>query len=163
LENLSKEIKKIVESLPGIKFSADTYKIQKITDYQSGIGVGEAMFPEVYSLKGRPPLPFKILRQNQQHGVIHYTTGKLTLSMKNGEILAKKKKYFIMFDGEKLEGSTLFAVGVKKADPVIRPSDEIVIVDKSYNTLGVGHALISGRDMETVRFGAVAKIKKKVK
>lgn len=163
LENLTKEINKIVESLPAMKFSADTNKIQKIADYQFGIGVGEAMFPEVYSLKGRPPLPFKILRQNQQHGVIHYTTGKLTLSMKNGGILAKKKKYFIMFDGEKLEGSTLFAVGVKKADPEIRPSDEIVIVDKNYTPLGVGHALISGRDMEVARFGAVAKIKNKVK
>ncbi len=163
LENLAKEINKVVEPLSPIKFSADTYKIQKVADYQFGIGIGEAMFPEIYSLKGRPPLPFKILRQNQQHGVIHYSTGKLTLSMKNGGILAKKKKYFVMFEGEKLEGSTLFAVGVKKADPEIRPSDEIVIVDKNHALLGVGHALISGRDMETVRFGAVAKIKSKVK
>ena len=163
LTNLTNELQKILDPLPPMSFSFDTERIQKVTDYQFGKGIGEAMFPEKYTLKGRPPLPYKIIRKNQQQGVIHFLTGKLTLSMKSGEILAIKRKYFVMFEGEKLEGSTLFAVGVKEADPEIRPSDEIVIVDKNYTVLGIGHALLSGRDMTTVRHGAVAKIKNKVK
>ncbi|MFW9924652.1 MAG: tRNA-guanine transglycosylase [Candidatus Thorarchaeota archaeon] len=160
LSNLSKNVIQLLEGSNPIKEDA-TEKVRAIADFQFGPPLGEELFPNKVVLKGKVPMPFKILQNNKQLGVIHPSSGKLTISMENADILARKKKYYVTFEGEKLEGSTLFAVGIIDADEDIRPSDEVVIVDKNFNLLGVGQALLSGYDMKLLSSGSAVKIRQK--
>ncbi|MHA1366416.1 MAG: PUA domain-containing protein, partial [Candidatus Heimdallarchaeota archaeon] len=127
-----------------------------LTDYHFGKDIGKTLFTKC-KIKGKPPLPFKILQGNDQIGVIQPASGKLILSMKTGEILAKRKVYFVISNAEKLEGSTLFAV----ADEKIRPSDEVVILSEKGELLGIGTAQMSGIDMNKQKKDSVVKIRAK--
>ena len=84
------------------------------------------------------------------------------MSIETGNVLAKKLKYHVIFEGKELQGSTLFAVGVVDADLDIRPSDAVVILNVDKELVGVGQALVSGFDMKHMRSGPVVKIKQKV-
>ncbi|NHJ84844.1 MAG: hypothetical protein FK734_05245 [Asgard group archaeon] len=163
LNQLKNELTNILKSKPDRSFNYDTERLQAIANYQFGLPIGEVMFNDSYQIKGRPPQPYMILQKKERLGVIHPSTGHMTLSMKTAKTLVENKKYYITFEGEKLEGSTLFAVGVVDADPEIRPTDAIVIVDKQNNLLGIGQAILSGKDILQLKNGPVAKIKQKVK
>ncbi|HUU78704.1 MAG TPA: tRNA-guanine transglycosylase [candidate division Zixibacteria bacterium] len=148
---------------PPIQFNSATEKLQTLADYQYGLGIGKELFCEKYSIFGKPRLPLKVMKNKTQVGVIQPETGKLTLSLITGKILAKLKKYYVKFEGETIEGSTLFAVGVKDADQEIRPSDDVVIVNEKFDLLAVGQAIVSGKDMMSLSKGSVVKIRQKVK
>ncbi|MHA1243489.1 MAG: DUF5591 domain-containing protein [Candidatus Heimdallarchaeota archaeon] len=157
---LSNKLQSLVNDLPVIHYYPDQELLHALTDYHFGKDIGKTLFTKC-KIKGKPPLPFKILQGNDQIGVIQPASGKLILSMKTGEILAKRKVYFVISNAEKLEGSTLFAVGVVKADEKIRPSDEVVILSEKGELLGIGTAQMSGIDMNKQKKGSVVKIRAK--
>ncbi len=162
LSDLSKELSKLLEKLPPITNYSDVDKIRTIADYQFGLGIGEGLFNEKCRLRGKPRQPLLVMRERKQLGVIHQETGQLTLSIETGNVLAKKPKYHVIFEGKELQGSTLFAVGVVDADLDIRPSDAVVVLNVDKELVGVGQALVSGFDMKHMRSGPVVKIKQKV-
>ncbi|MCK5184995.1 MAG: tRNA-ribosyltransferase, partial [Candidatus Heimdallarchaeota archaeon] len=133
-----------------------------IADYQYGSGIGQELFKEKCRIRSKPNQPQFIMQDKKQIGVIQPTTGKLSLTLETGKTLAEKEKYFVLFDDEELEGTTLFAVGVVDADPQIRPTDSVVILNKKRELVGVGNAIISGKDMKETRRGPAVKIKQKV-
>ncbi|MBD3192212.1 MAG: hypothetical protein GF308_16345 [Candidatus Heimdallarchaeota archaeon] len=160
---LSKMLNNLVADLPPLSpYYPDIENIRAIADYQFGLGIGKEIFPNNCRLKGRPPYPLRILSGKEHLGVIHPSTGELTLSLSTGTILAEKKSYYVVFDGKDLQGSTLFAVGVNEADPLIRPTDAVVIIDKSQKMLAVGQAVISGKDMVPLTRGPAVNIKHKI-
>jgi archaeosine synthase len=160
IANLSSKLLSLVYDLPEIHYYPDQEILHALADYQFGKGIGETLFTKC-KIKGKPPLPFKILQGKDQIVVIQPTTGKLLLSMKTGEILAKRKEYFVISNAEKLEGSALFAVGVVNADEKIRPSDDVIILSEKGELLGIGTAQISGVDMNKQKKGSVVKIRAK--
>jgi len=160
LEILSKNLLSLTTELPESNHYPDQEILHALTDYHFGIGVGKAFFTKC-KIRGKSPLPLKILQGNDQLGVIQPATGKLLLSMKTGEILAKRRDYSVITNAEKLEGSTLFAVGVINADEKIRPSDDVVIITEKGELLGIGWAQMSGVDMNKQKKGAVVKIRAK--
>jgi len=160
LVDLSDKLQSITTDFPEIHYYPDQEILHTLTDYHFGVGVGKTFFTKC-KIIGKPPLPFKILQGNDQLGVIQPATGKLLLSMKTGEILAKRKEYYVISNAEKLEGSTLFAIGLVKADEKIRPTDEVVILSEKGDLLGIGTAEMSGIDMNKQKKGAVVKIRAK--
>ncbi len=162
LSLLYDELNSILKDLEPITYKSDMELIQAIADYQYGSGIGQEMFKENCRIRSKPNQPQFIMQDKKQIGVIQPTTGKLSLTLETGKILAEKEKYFVLFDDEELEGSTLFAVGVVDADPQIRPTDSVVILNKKRELVGVGNAIISGKDMKETRRGPAVKIKQKV-
>lgn len=161
--NLSKTLNQLVTELtPLSSYYPDVEKIRAIAEYHYGLGIGKEMFPANCRLKGRPPYPLRILSGKEHLGVIQPSTGELTLSLTTGKVLAEKKSYYVVFDGKELQGSTLFAIGVSKADPLIRPTDAVVIIDKDQKMLAVGQAVISGKDMPPLDRGPAVTVKHKV-
>ena len=61
-----------------------------------------------------------------------------------------------------LETNTVFAPGIRKADHNIIPNDEVVVV-KDDEVVGVGKAILTGREMEQCTNGIGVKIKHRVK
>ena len=61
-----------------------------------------------------------------------------------------------------LETNTVFAPGIQKADHKIIPNDEVVVV-KDDDVVGVGKAVMTGREMEECKNGIGVKIKHRLK
>ncbi|MCE7746686.1 MAG: tRNA-ribosyltransferase, partial [Candidatus Heimdallarchaeota archaeon] len=162
LSLLFDELNTILKDSKPMPYSSDMELIQTIADYQYGSGIGQEMFKENCRIRSKPNQPQFIMQDKKQIGVIQPTTGKLSLTLETGKTLAEKEKYFVLFDDEELKGSTLFAVGVVDADPQIRPTDSVVILNKKRELVGVGNAIISGKDMKETRRGPAVKIKQKV-
>ena len=61
-----------------------------------------------------------------------------------------------------LETNTVFAPGIQKASPNIIPNDEVVVI-RNDEVVGVGKAILTGREMEECSNGIGVKIKHRVK
>ncbi|MBK5114196.1 MAG: DUF5591 domain-containing protein [Candidatus Heimdallarchaeota archaeon] len=162
LSVLFEELNSILMELEPISYKPNVELARTIADYQFGLDLGEQMFKDNCRIRSKPNQPMFIMQDKKQIGVIHPETGKLTLTIDTGKILAEHEKYFVLFDGMELEGSTLFSVGVVDADPQIRPTDSVIILNKKKELIGVGNALISGKDMKETKRGPAVKIKQKV-
>ncbi|MCF2144639.1 MAG: DUF5591 domain-containing protein [Candidatus Heimdallarchaeota archaeon] len=163
LANLKKTLLAKTADLPPRQYSKDLEFVRAISDYQFGLGIGEKLFPEPVTLKQKPNQNIFLFKGKNRIGVIHHRTGQLMLTVPMGMVLAKQKKYYLKLHGEELKGSTIFAVGVFEADPEIRPSDGVVILNEKDELLGVGVASLSGSDMVSMSSGRAAKVKTKVK
>lgn len=163
LNSLKENLEEILSKLPPINYSFDTERLHAIADYQFGKNISFLMFPDKYTIISKPHRNSLVLKNKKQMGVIQRLTGQLNLTLETAKILAEKKQYFIKFDGTELKGSTLFAVGVSDADPQIRPTDAVVILDENNQLKAVGQAISAGIDMLTMTNGQVAKIKQKLK
>jgi archaeosine synthase len=163
LNSLKENLERILDDLPPINYSIDTERLHALVDYQFGKNISFLMFPDKYHITGKPYQNSLVFRNRKQMGVIQRLTGQLSLTLETARILVEKKQYYIKFEGTELKGSTLFAVGVIDADPQIRPTDAVVIIDENDQLTAVGHAIVSGNDMLTMASGQVAKIKQRRK
>jgi len=162
LSKLKDELNSTLEKLDITSYKPDVELVQTIADYQYGLGLGKEMFADNCKIRSKPNQPMFIMQDKQQIGVIHPETGKLNLTLETGKILAKHKKYFVTFNNKELEGSTLFSIGVEDADLQIRPSDSVVILNEKNELIGVGNAIISGKDMVETKRGPAVKVKQKI-
>ena len=72
--------------------------------------------------------------------------GFISLTMNGAERLKESGKYWIkIYDDFTLKGS-LFSPGIKDADESIRIGDEVIIL-KNKDLVGVGVALMNGKEM----------------
>ena len=83
------------------------------------------------------------------------------LNLAGGEILKDLNINVVNIDFD-LETNTVFAPGIRKADYNIIPNDEVVVV-KDDEVVGVGKAILTGREMEQCNNGIGVKIKHRVK
>ena len=81
-------------------------------------------------------------------------------AIKDSNLETEQKLYF---NGDKLEGSTIFAPGILQVGD-FSPEDEVLIYDKSGNNLiGIGNAVISSETAGILARGPVLKIRKKAR
>ncbi len=105
---------------------------------------------EIEKIKGRyPSLEFfkrdRVARVDMKYGNLDIY-GELAIYLKD------RKVFWVEIEDFEVRG-TIFSVGVKSADPVIRPND--VTVYYSSDTIGVGRALMPGKLMGVVDGKAV--------
>lgn len=60
------------------------------------------------------------------------------------------------------QGSDVFARHVKQADPMLRPGEEVLVVDPKGDLLAVGKALLSGNEMLSFKRGVAVKVRRGV-
>ena len=103
----------------------------------------------------------RILSEGNQLALLNKDHGLFRLNLPGGEILKDLGINIVEIDFD-LQTNTVFAPGIQKADHNIIPNDEVVVV-KDREVVGVGKAIMTGREMEECTNGIGVKIKHRVK
>jgi archaeosine synthase alpha-subunit len=129
--------------------------MQDLADFQFGLHASEAIFPEIPKIRGLFPTYYASDRGRRIATITgSYQTLALTIEGARRHERASGGRYCVQIDDFEPKG-TVFAIGVIKADPGIRPFDEVVVAND--RVLAVGRALMSGWEMQaSKRGGAVA-------
>ncbi|RLF34999.1 MAG: hypothetical protein DRM99_05490 [Thermoplasmata archaeon] len=155
LEKLSTVLKENASNYEKIKQQTRNFEnIKTIAMYQFTIDVAEKLLKNS-TIKGKYP-QYRIMHNKTQLGMLVKEKGMITLTLQGGERIASTGKYYVeIYDDFTLKG-TLFAPGVKDADPDIRPGDEVVILQNK-KTYAVGVAMMNGEEMKKTLKGIAVK------
>ena len=134
------------------------HELKSIAKYQFG-EKGEGFIPDNVKTKGM--YHKRILSNGKQWAFLNKDYGLYRLNLPGGEILKDLDNHVVNIDFD-LETNTVFAPGVEKADHDIIPNDEVVIV-RNDTAVGVGKAVMTGREMEECRNGIAVKLKHRLK
>lgn len=122
--------------------------LSSMARFQFGPG-GEKLLEDAV-VRGRYP-EYRILHANVQRGMVVANRGLISLTMQGGEVLNKEGLHLVEIDDFTPRGS-VFAIGVKSADPGIHPGDECAMVCRG-ELRAVGRAVMSGPEMEAADRG----------
>ena len=134
------------------------HELRSIAKYQFGEN-GDAFIPDNVKTKGM--YHKRILSDGKQLALLNKDHGLYRLNLPGGEILKDLGINIVNIDFN-LETNTVFAPGIQKADHNIVPNDEVVVV-KDDIVVGVGKAIMTGREMEECGNGIGVKIKHRLK
>ncbi len=134
------------------------HELKSIAKYQFGEN-GDKFIPDNVKTKGM--YHKRILSNGKQLALLNKDHGLFRLNLPGGEILKDLGINIVEIDFD-LETNTVFAPGIQKADHKIIPNDEVVVV-KDDEVVGVGKAILTGREMEECANGIGVKIKHRVK
>jgi predicted RNA-binding protein (TIGR00451 family) len=152
-----------------VKQFLDLNRVRGIANYQFAGNIGHLLFPDsvklVYSKKtGRIRY---IYSDRNLIAVFRPTEGLFSLSIfgarKLVSCLAQPRFRVVIRDDVKqfiMEGRDVFSKHVIMADEEIRVGEEVVIVNGDDEVLGVGKALLSGKEMRVFKRGIAVKVRK---
>ncbi|MHA1772264.1 MAG: DUF5591 domain-containing protein [Candidatus Thorarchaeota archaeon] len=121
--------------------------LRATADFQFGLGAGTLLVPDSARLTGKLYRTVICRDHGEQLASYIAETGLLSLTLEGGRRLVEHGKYWVRFDGDVLKGGSLFAVAVTEADPQIRPGDEVIVLNRNDEVVGVGRSEMSGREM----------------
>lgn len=133
-------------------------ELRSIAVYQFGPEARD-FIPDNVKTKGR--YHKQIIVDGKQIALLNKDYGLYRLNLAGGEILKNLGINIVNIDFN-LETNTVFAPGINKASHNIIPNDEVVVV-KDDAVVGVGRAILTGREMEKCSNGIGVKIKHRVK
>ena len=134
------------------------HELRSIAKFQFG-EKGDGFIPDNVKTKGM--YHKRILSDGKQLALLNKDYGLYRLNLPGGEILKDLGIHIVEIDFD-LQTNTVFAPGIDKADHKIVPNDEVVIV-KDDVVMGVGKAMMTGREMEELDNGIGVKLKHRVK
>lgn len=149
----------------------DMQKIRSIADYQFGRGVGDSLFSNevriVYSK--RTGKIRHIYLRNELLATLRPTTGLFILTILGAKRIVRAIKPLrlwvrIQDDVEPFiaKGRSVFAKHVADADLEIRPQEEVIVINGRNGVVGLGRALLSGKEMKAFRRGVAVRIRRGV-
>lgn len=154
--NLKEEVKKH----PRIKGRVKTlHMLRSIARYQFNSKEADALIPDDVKVLGR--FDKRIMVNGKQIATLHFKNGFYSLNLEGGKILKNINKKWVKINFE-LKTNTLFSPGVVVADQDIIPGDEVVIL-KDEEIVGVGKAILSGKEMEMASKGVAVKVRHRKK
>jgi len=161
LQNLDDALREATKGMDGIGDHATDRKetVRSILCFQFGKEIADAIM-EDSTVMGKFPY-WKILRGKTQLGMLTEERGMISMTLEGAQILADHNYHIVDIMEFELKGS-LFAVGVKDADPDIRIGDEAVVVCNG-EVKAVGVAMMSGREMKELSRGVAVRIRHKTK
>ena len=131
-------------------------------DYQFGPGAGDLLIPDGAKLGGKPYRMITCRVDKIQLCAFVASSGMLSLTLDGAQRLSPLQRYWVRFEGTVLKGGSLFAVGIQKADPLIRPGDEVIILSTNDEVIGVGRSEMSGHEMCAFDNGRAVSVRHKV-
>ena len=137
--------------------------VRATADYQFGNGAGNVLVPKDAKVGGKVYGTIIIRDQGEQTCAYKGSNGTISLTLEGAKRIESLGKYWVKFEGTTLDGSTLFAVGVKSADYGIRPGDEVLIKSAKGEVVGVGRSEMSGREMCDFDNGIAVKVRHKTR
>ena len=161
LQNLDDALREATKGMGGIGDHASDRKetVRSILCFQFGKDIADDIMKDS-TVTGKFPY-WKILRGKNQLGMLTEERGMISMTLEGAQILADHKYHVVDIMDFELKGS-LFAVGVKDADPDIRIGDEAVVVCNG-EVKAVGVAMMSGREMKELSRGVAVRIRHKLK
>ena len=132
--------------------------LRSIARYQFGENA-DKFIPDNVKTKGM--YHKRILSDGTQLALLNKDYGLFRLNLAGGEILKDLGIHIVNIDFE-LQTNTVFAPGIEKADHKIVPNDEVVVVHDD-TVVGVGRAVMTGREMEECTNGIGVKLKHRLK
>ena len=159
LSNNSKDFKKITK---------DEIIIKATMDYQFGKGAGEVIITNgAIIIKGKRPQYNEIYTYDGAGkllvGRIYANTGLIKLAPRGAELLVPLGKRQIRITEEDLHGTTVFRPILNDIDPSAHPGDEMIVVNKNGNFLGVGELTQAPLDARLAKSGMICKLRRKIK
>ena len=163
LQNLDDALREATKGMEGKgDYTTDRNEtIRSVLTFQFGREIADAVMDKDTYGMGKFPY-WKIMRgKNLQLGMLTEERGMISMTLDGARILAEHNYHIVDIMDFELKGS-LFAVGVKDADPSIRIGDEAVIVCNG-EVKAVGVAMMSGREMKELNRGVAVRIRHKLK
>lgn len=157
LTMLSKILHQEVQQFPRIKPQQRFYEnVRSLASYQFGPILANILMKDCI-ITGKYPYQ-KIMDHKTQLGMMTEERGFISLTMAGAQRFSDTDQYEVeIYDDFPLKGS-VFAPGIKQADPLIRIGDE-VLVKKNKMVCGVGVALMNGAEMTQATQGEAVKIR----
>lgn len=134
------------------------HELRSIARYQFGENA-DKFIPDNVKTKGM--YHKRILSNGTQLALLNKDYGLYRLNLPGGEILKDLAINIVNIDFD-LTTNTVFAPGIDAADHKIIPGDEVVVV-RNDAVVGVGKAIMTGREMEECDNGIGVKLKHRVK
>ncbi|RDE13647.1 MAG: hypothetical protein C4K47_05900 [Candidatus Thorarchaeota archaeon] len=164
LESLGETLKELVDvlSLKSGRSLENKEILRATADFQFGSGSGEVLIPENASVWGKPYGMIVSRIEKEQTCAYVAASGALSLTLVGGRLVAPLERYWVRFDGRRIKGGSVFAVGVLDADPKIRPGDEVIVIGTDDEVIGVGRSEMSGIEMCEFEKGCAVSVRHKV-
>lgn len=160
LEETLLELKEILSISAGPRIELEGI-VSATADYQFGEGAGKVLVPEHAKLKGKPYRLILCRVDGEQVCSYVAESGILSLTLAGGRLLAPLNRYWVRLEVAKVKGGSIFAVGVQEADYMIRPGDEVIVINGSDEVIAVGRSDMSGREMCELKRGRAVTIRHK--
>lgn len=141
-------------------------KFVKILDYQFGVNTGINIITsglKPIRIRFNDQIDLKDLKTQEKLGVFKYSTGQIELTLNGLKRLFKSyssiSSNYIVFDGEKFQGNTLFRAGVLDYSLDLIPNNQVVILDKEKKKiLGSGVLNVGSNFIKNSKSGRIVKI-----
>jgi archaeosine synthase len=167
LKNLDEALRKAAKGMEPADYSVERIgMVRSVLAFQFGKEPADALMGDGGYAIGKFPY-WKIMKdvpgskEKVQLGMLTPERGMVSLTIEGAEIVAGTGKNVVEMTDFEMKGN-LFAIGVKNADPGIRPGDEAVVTLNG-NVVAVGVAAMSGREMVDLKRGIAVKIRHKRK
>jgi archaeosine synthase len=146
LQEVLKDLKEILSFQPR-KPTIVNETLRATADYQFGEGASNVLLPENTTYSGKLYRSVVCRYDNLQTCTFVADNGLLSLTLTGGRMLAPMGRYWVRFEGKRMKGGSIFAVGVQDADEKIRPGDEVIVINNDDEVIAVGRSEMSGREM----------------
>ncbi|UCC20432.1 MAG: DUF5591 domain-containing protein, partial [Promethearchaeota archaeon] len=141
-------------------------KFIKILDYQFGADSGTNIISnglKPIRIRYKDQIDLIDLKTQEKLGVFKYSTGQIGLTITGFKRLnqspASINTNFVIFDGEKIHGNTLFRTGVLDYSRDLIPNNQVIILDKKKkNIIGSGWLIVGSNFIKNSRSGRIVKI-----
>jgi len=141
-------------------------KFVKILDYQFGTNTGINIITnglKPIRIRFNDQIDIKDLKTDEKLGVFKHSTGQIELTLNGLKRLFKSyssiNSNYIVFDGEKFQGNTLFRAGVLDYSQDLIPNNQVVILDKGKEKILGSGVLIAGSNfIKNSKSGRIVKI-----
>jgi 7-cyano-7-deazaguanine tRNA-ribosyltransferase len=149
----------------------DVQRIFAVASMQFGRHSQKILFPgKLYFVKSKKTKKVRNVYSNDTHVVsLRASDGLFTLKIEGGRRLhdhVDPPRYRVVIDDDAVQfvkdGKSVFAKFVVHMDPLLRPFDECVVVDKNDRFLGVGRCLLNKCEMNDFSFGQAVKMREHI-
>jgi predicted RNA-binding protein (TIGR00451 family) len=146
-------------------------KLIGVANYQFGKGVGRILFDKKVRIicSRRTGRIRHVLRGRQLIATLRPKDGYLALTMLGAKLILQGMKAppnIVAVQNDVSEfiraGGDVFAKHIVRADTRLRPAEEAIVVDENNQLLAIGHAVLSGNDMQFFKRGVAVKVRRAV-
>jgi len=144
-----------------------TRKFCKIIDYQFGYGTGKKIFYngiKTWRNKRSHQIEISDLETREKLGKFNVNSGQIELNLKgaNRMLPLSENSNYIVFDGQKINGNTLFRPGIVSFSPNLVPKDISVIFDKNKEKIiGLGSLIVGSNYIKNSKTGRIVNVYEK--
>jgi len=145
-----------------------TRKFIKIIDYQFGPNVGNKIYSNgirTWRNKRSNQIEISDQKTRENLGKFNFNAGQIELNLNGANRLLplREQTNVIVFDGQKINGNTLFRPGIIKFSPTFVPKDLALILDKNQEKIiGLGSLIVGSNYIKNSKTGKIVDVYEKI-